>query len=161
MYVALSVSILYYYAVLPDEYDSDTNSNGRMGIFTEGFKSNKRVCVLEHMMFIVRRSLLVFILVFGWNNGLFQAYFFLVSCFVTLVFKLVVRPYSQAILNVQDIIFELILIAIISILLSFSSEGSELADSGVYHILGLICLGLMGSIMIINYIITICTMVRR
>jgi len=72
-----------------------------------------------------------------------------------------VRPFSHAILNVQDVIFELILIAIISIFLSFSGKGSELAESGAYHILGLMCLALMASIIIINYIITVWTMVRR
>jgi len=65
----------------------------------------------------------------------------------------VVRPFEKSLLNFQDIVFELILIVILSIFLTFKNESTELANSGRSKTLGIIIFVLVFMIIFVNYII--------
>jgi hypothetical protein len=78
-----------------------------------------------------------------------------------LVFKVIVRPFKNTILNVQDILFEIILSVVILLFATFKDSSSELADSGRFMVIGMICFALIISLIIINYAITLITTIKE
>jgi hypothetical protein len=135
--------------------------NSRFRILMEGFRFDKKICVFDHSVFMIRRAILVFILVFGWNHGLLQAILFLVACFAVLVWKLTLRPYEETLFNIQDILFEGILCSMIVCFIAFKDSVSELKEEGKFHMLGIVCSTLVVSLILINFIFIILMLVKQ
>ena len=136
------------------KYREEGIKESRVRILLEDFKDNKKIVMLDHVIFMLRRIFLSYLIIFGWGYGLTQAIIFLVVCILVLISKLILRPYKSSILNVQSIAFEFILCAVLWILCTFWDKSTEFSDSGSANTRGMACFGLVWSIMIISYIFT-------
>jgi hypothetical protein len=161
IFVIEMISILIIYLKFNEHYSEESIKDSKVIILLENFKDGKKLCMLDHFIFFIRRGILIFILIFAWGNGLIQAYLFLVTCASVLAFKVIVRPFKNAILNVQDILFEIILSMVILLFATFKDPSSELADSGRFMVLGMICFALVISLIVINYTITLITTIKE
>ena len=145
---AWAVTLVFYFWVKARQM----NKSSKMKILFEDFKEGNKSVILDSFVFFMRRAALVAILIFGHNHGFIQALLFLIVWVGVLVFKVVVRPFEKSLLNFQDIVFELILIAILGIFITFKNESTELANSGRPKKLGTISFILVIMIILVNYI---------
>ena len=141
--------LIYYWSVSSVSLHKFSKSNFK--ILFEDFKAN-RIWILYSFVFFLQRFILIMILIYGLNHGLIQAFTYFLVWIGVLIFKILLRPYQQTILNVQEVTFELILWVIIGIFITFKDPKSHFADSGRHHTLGIICLALILSFVILNYI---------
>ena len=142
--------ILIYY-MYANPLSLRKSSQSRFKILFEDFKERK-ICILNSFVFFLQRFILILILIFGWNHGYKQAVSFFFVWIGVLAFKILLRPYQQTLVNVQEIIFEFILWVIIGIFITFKDPKSHFADSGRPNTKGIICFALISSIVILNYI---------
>jgi hypothetical protein len=117
--------------------------------------------MLDHLIFLIRRIILIFILIFGWGNGFYQASAFLLVCLFTLAFKLILRPYKETISNVQDVLFEMILWTVLVFFITFSTQASEFANSGKFLGLGIMWFFQIIFLIFINYLISAISFIRE
>lgn len=113
------------------------------------------------MSFVLRRQIMVYLIVFGWQHGIVQITIFAVVCLLVLASKIYIRPYKCAMIGAQEIIFEIILNVVIILFITFSTEKSEMVSSGSFHIIGIACFALVISLMVINYIFTTVLLVKN
>lgn len=146
-------SILIIYFNFDKHYSEETIKTSRIKVLLESFKNDRKICILDHFIFLVRRILLILILIFWWNHGFYQAWLFLLVWVLVLASKLILRPYNAPILNVQDILFEAILWTVLVLFITFSTQASELANSGKFLILGIMCFAQIIFLILINYTI--------
>ena len=146
----LSIPFLYVYKSLKLNLES-----GRAKGLLEGFKKTKRIYILDHFLFLLRRQILILVIIFRWNHGVQQAIIVLAWWFIVLAWKIIVRPFNRAILNFQDTLFEFLLLILFVIYLRFGHQKSEFDTKGTFHTLGIAWITIMGSMIIINTVITI------
>jgi len=65
------------------------------------------------------------------------------------------RPFRRSIQTIQDIIFELFLLIILGIYMTFTKEETEKVNEGKAHTLGLVCFTLVILMMIMNFGVSI------
>ena len=85
----------------------------------EDIKLN-RSSLLFSLIFIVRRMVMVFTLIFLPSYGNFQVSIYLVSAVAMLLYAVMVRPYENAVLNRQEIVNELFILLTSYFMLAFS-----------------------------------------
>ena len=155
LFLISSIPVLYYFT---DKINAEA---GRFKILFEDFKTTKKIYMLDHLVFLLKRTVLILVIVFQWNHGLDQSIYFLVTWIWVLIWKIIIRPFEKTVLNIQDIIFELIMTVILSIYITFDNKSTELSESGRTHVLGVIWVVLMVSVIIINLIVTFLTWVIK
>lgn len=133
------------------KYKQEGLKDSRVRILLEDFKDNNKYLMVDHIIFMIRRILLSHIIVFGWSMGLYQVGVFFWVCLFVLASKLFLRPYNSVMLNLQNILFEIILLFVISIFGYFYKSATELSDTGTPKLLGIVWFWLIWSLMIINY----------
>ena len=124
--VLLTVLLLAVIIVLftfEKKYKEEGIKDSRVRILLEEFQDNKKYLMIDHIIFMLRRILLSFIIIYGWGHGLLQGCIFFTIWAVVLLSKLILRPFRIWILNVQNIVFEFILLFVIGILATFYDTG--------------------------------------
>ena len=86
------------------------------------------------------------------HSGLIQSLSFNAMSIWILIYLIVARPYLSKVTNIQETLYELIIIIIVFIFLSYTNKSTEFANSGFPSFLGWIWIGLVISTIIINYI---------
>lgn len=129
----------------PKDYTQESVSGSRLAVLLRDFKDGKRACLLEHVLFILRRQLLVYLIVFGWQHGLLQIISFVIVSVITLLAKIWVRPYKSVLIGAQDIVFEALLCTVLVISIAFGSRSSEMVKLGAYHTLGVACFSIVSA----------------
>ena len=117
--LVLLISTMIILGKFKKKYTQDWIKESRSRILLEDFKDNKKYLMVDHILFMIRRILLSFLIVFGWQNGIIQVCTFFLICLGVLILKLFMRPYNSPLLNIQNISFEIILLAVIGIFGSF------------------------------------------
>ena len=115
----LLISIFIILFKFNKNYKEKEIKNSRVFILLEEFKDNNKYLMVDHIIFLLRRSFLSILIIFGWGYGLFQGCIFFVICVGVLISKVVLRPFKNSILNVQGVVFESILWIVIGLLASF------------------------------------------
>ncbi|CAI2372733.1 unnamed protein product [Moneuplotes crassus] len=128
---------------------------GSFNIFFKDLKMNRKLVMMDHFLFIIRRLALSLLLIFRWKFGFQQVCIFIAICLLVLLWKIIIRPFQSKLLNFQDILFELFLLTIIILYLNFNSESSELSTEGLPHISGSICVALIIIMVLTNYVVSI------
>ncbi|CAI2371060.1 unnamed protein product [Moneuplotes crassus] len=151
IFSSVMISIPLVYCWLPKNYDKDS---GRFKVLFEDFKHSNKVYMLDHFIFLWRRLALILVLIMRWNHGIQQISIFLFACAIVVLWKIIARPFNSAILNFQDIIFEIFLTCIILMYFKFTNSDDELASSGTNHWIGLACAFLILAMIAINVVTT-------
>ena len=123
--------------------------------YLKTFKTDKKVYMLDHFIFLVRRLILVLVLIFKWRKGQQQTLCIFISWVIVLIWKLIIRPFKLAIMNIQDALFESFLSTIILVYFKFTNESTELLSSGNPHRLGVVWVTLVVLMILINFIVTL------
>ncbi|CAI2369448.1 unnamed protein product [Moneuplotes crassus] len=152
IFSSVLISIPFVYFWMPKNYDKDS---GRFKVFFEDFKHNHKVYMLDHFIFLLRRLVLILVLIFRWNHGIQQAGIFLFACFIVIIWKILVRPFKDVILNFQDIVFEFLLALVILMYFKFTNSEDELTSSGINHIVGLVLCTIVLIMILINFGVTV------
>ena len=155
------VTFIGAFVCMPRKYTQESIKKHRFRVLLEDLKENKKVCMLEHLLFMLRRAVLVWALVFLWGNGLLQIIIFMIASAVVIAFKLIVRPYEKPMLNLLDVLFEMILFVLCSIFVTFHDEKSEFATSGSPYFLGIVWCALFFFIVAANYVVFLWTAIRE
>ena len=108
-----------------------------------------------YLIFVLKRLLLVSLIILCKNSGLIQTWAFGVFLIFMLVLLLFIRPFSSSLSNIQEILFELITVSIVLIFLNYLNSSTEFVEEGVAVFFGWICIGLVLSTIVINYIFQI------
>lgn len=161
VYLFLFFKIPLMYFTFRANFRHEHIENSRFKIFIEGFRFDKKISVFDHSVFMIRRAVLVFILIFSWNHGFLQAILFLIACLAVLVWKIVLRPYEETLYNIQDVIYECILCSMIGCFIGFKDPESELKEEGKFHILGIVCSSLVVSLILVNFIFSILMIIKQ
>ena len=135
-------------------YNEEEIKDSRVFILLEEFKDNNKYLIIDHIIFLLRRSFLSILIIFGWGYGLFQGCIFFVVCVGVLISKIVLRPFKNSILNVQGVVFEFILWIVIGLLASFYNKADEFSTTGNVNVRGILWFALVCSLMLISYIFT-------
>ena len=120
-------------------------------ILREELKMNKS-SKLYFLLFICKRILLIWLIILCRHSGLIQSLSFNAMSIWILIYFIVARPYLSKVTNIQETLYELIIIIIVFIFLSYTNQSTEFANSGFPSFLGWIWIGLVISTIIINYI---------
>ena len=153
--LVLLISTMIVLCKFKKKYKQEGIKDSRVRILLEDFKDNRKYLMVDHILFMIRRIFLSFLIVFGWQNGAIQVCVFFLICLGVLLWKLLMRPYKSVLLNIQNILFEFILLWVIGIFGSFYKRSTELSNSGIPRLLGIIWFWLIWSWIIINYIIVL------
>ena len=156
LWIILLMSILLtsilYLIIFRKNYTQEGIKNSRLRILLEDFKDNKKHLILDHIAFMIRRILLSFLIIFGWSHGFIQDIAFICICLVVVIMKICMRPFRYILLNIQDFIFEFVLLMVIGIFITFKEKSTLLSETGTPNILGIIWFSLVWFLMIINLI---------
>ena len=90
---------------------------------------------------------------------LFKSFDFSAIGVIVIITKLYLRPFKTVTLNIQDMIYEMVLLTITIIFANFRKTDTELKTSGKPHILGWICFSLVSSIIFVHYFTLISTFI--
>ena len=133
----------------------------RLKMLMEDFKPENRHLMMDHFVFMLRRSILVAIIVVGWNHGFIQVTIFLFACISVLVWKIIARPFEDTLLNFQDTVFEFFICVVIGIFVTFKNQETELIKAGKAHIAGIICFVIVFFLTVFNFFISMCIFIRK
>ena len=117
--VFLLISVFIILFKFKRNYNEEEIKDSRVHILLEEFKDNNKYLIVDHIIFLLRRTFLSILIIFGWGYGLFQGCIFFMICLGVLISKIVLRPFKSSILNVQGVVFEFILWIVIGLLASF------------------------------------------
>ena len=121
------------------------------------FKSERElfISILNFNNFIMtsipNTYLLVSLIILCKNSGLLQTWVFGIFWILTLIFLLFTRPFSSKLSNIQEILFDLIIVLIVLIFLKFLDSSTEFVEEGIAAFFGWICIGLVLSTIVINF----------
>jgi len=134
--VSITLVVIITYYNHPSTYTPETKTSTISKNLMKDFKSNNKMCFLEHITFIIRRTLLCFIILLLPNHNLIQCLCFLIICILVLICKIYIRAYRHWILNFQDIYLELSLLLITIIYFKFLNEDTQGTKEGISHYMG-------------------------
>ena len=144
--LAFIFTVLTVYNYYPETYTVQQINKSKIRILYQDFYENNKHLILDHVFFLLRRLLLIVLIIFkvdyffflnhSLTQGQMQSIIFLGGWVFILLWKLIMRPYNNIILNIQDISFEMFFSTIIYIYYQFNSVESQLVISGKYHRLG-------------------------
>lgn len=137
----------------PKKYNQQSIRNSRFRVLAEEFKNNNKLTMLDYITFLFRRAFLCLLIIYAWTHGFLQSMVFFGACLLLIISKLILRPYRHTIMNIQDIIFETLILAICAIFATFTDPEMELTTKGIPNVLGWICFVLVISVVIINYLL--------
>ena len=60
----------------PSEYDEKVVESHKFGTLAEDLKESKKICMVDTLIFLLRRIIISFIIIFGWNHGFIQVIWF-------------------------------------------------------------------------------------
>ena len=123
----------------------------KLTILSKDFKEGKQIWHLVHLMFMLRRIFLCFLIIFGYQQGLTQCLIFLSICISVIIVKVILRPYKFVLQNIHDLIMEFILLSILAIFITFYDKNTEFVDEGWANVLGWICFSLIVFLVLMNY----------
>ena len=165
------MSILYWlvfivFLVTRPGYSDEKAEHSRYGVLLKDLKSSStgsyisncyflkkfNLCLFDNVIFLSRRILIIFVVLFISDNGLLQLSIVIASCIFIVTMKLLVRPYQVVTKNIQDVMSEFVLIWIAWIFTKFNSESSKFATNGLNVILGKIWIVLILWIVVCHYI---------
>jgi hypothetical protein len=135
----------YKYLKDPQQY------NNKVGTLTEGLKT-KKWSMLEHLFFLVRRTVLVILVVFGESVNTLQLWIFAALWIIVLAFEILVQPFQHKSLNVQNIITEGLLLTLVFLFFGFLKKDTELITSGYGAVIGHIWVAVVISIVLLHYV---------
>ena len=165
MSILYLVVILVFLVARPGYSDEKVN-HSRYGVLLKDLKSNStgncitnchflkkfNLCLFDGVLFLSRRIVIVFVVLFVSGSGLLQLSIVLACCILIVTMKLLVRPYQAVTKNIQDVMSEFVLIWIVWIFSKFNSESSKFATAGSNWIFGKIWIYLIFWIVWWNYI---------
>ena len=123
----------------------------RFSILFKDFKEEKKIWYLVHVMFMLRRMFLSFLIVFGYQHGLIQWVIFLIIWILVVVLKTIIRPYKDILSNIHDLIMEIVLLCLVIIFTTFYDKATEFADHGWAQVIGWIWFSMIVFLVMINY----------
>ena len=148
--IILMVVVVSFMVSFRSNYTSEGIKKSRLRILLENYKENKKYLIVDHIAFILRRVFLSFLIIFGWGHGLVQDLIFIGICLAVLGMKLLLRPFRYILLNIQEAIFEIVLLIVLAIFASFNEKATLLSTTGAPHSLGIVWFSLVCFLMIIN-----------
>ncbi|CAI2382438.1 unnamed protein product [Moneuplotes crassus] len=151
----------FYYVLFPKIYSAESIAKFRLKVLINDYKENRKICMCNSILFIFRRAVMVWIVILGWNNGWKQVILFSLICFILIVFKIIVKPYKNTILNLQDILFEFIILGLSLTFMEFTNKSTELAKTGRPHLIGMIGFCLVIMLCVLNYVFTFTILVKH
>lgn len=98
--------VLSSFKFLKREYTSNNASKLKFQILVEDLKQHKRIYVITHLIFLIQRTIFAFLLIFLWNRGLVQIILVAILFIGVFIFKIIVRPYKNVAMNIQEILIE-------------------------------------------------------
>ena len=173
IWLLLMFSLFWFVAAVPFIVKKDCNEDkvnkSRYSILLKDFKASSsqvwllnhlflkkiNLCLLENIMFLLRRVFIVFIVLFVNSNGILQISIILVLFLFIMIIKILIKPYKEFTKNVQDIASEATLICMVSIFATFYTSSTMLSSSGSPYILGIVWIILILWIVACHYIWTI------
>ena len=157
----LLIAVVVVLFTFKKKYKEEEIKDSKVRILLEEFKDNKKHLIIDHIIFMLRRILLSVLIIYGWGHGIYQSLLFLLIWIGVLISKILLRPFKNWILNMQQVIFEFILWVVIGILSTFYDKSTEFSESKSANLRGMIWFGLVWSLMIISHIITLILLVSN
>lgn len=144
----------YEYLKKPRKYEN------KVGTLTEVLRLN-RWSIWEHMAFIIRRSILAVVVVFGSKLNTVQLGVMVAWSIFIILFEIKVQPYIEKNLNIQNVITEFFLLAFILCLFTYLKEDTKLTTSGYASIIGYIWVAIVISIVLLHYVFHVINTIIR
>ena len=123
----------------------------RINTLTKDMRLNKW-SMYEHIIFMVRRLLLVLLVIFCGSSAIAQITIFSFWWLLVIAFKLAVRPFKRTTTNIQDIVSEFLILSVVLLFLRFLNEDTKLKTTGSAAAVGYLCISLIVSIALVHYI---------
>ena len=131
-----------------------------IGSIYSGLKLSKFGPRLFQLIFLFRRTVIVVILVFLWNNGLAQLIVFTWSNIVVIIHLIIFRPYESKIACIHNVVNEFLLLTICAVWFLFTNSKTELTTWTQYERTAYIWISWCLGVVLLQIIAIVVTLIK-